>query len=97
MANGLDWKAGDAIVVRGGRHEHFANYLPWVAISQRKGVQLRELVITDENGYFNLGELEKLVNGSRLITMSHVLYNTGAIMPLEEVGRIHRKTGPVLC
>jgi cysteine desulfurase/selenocysteine lyase len=88
VSRGLDWNAGDAIVVRGGRHEHLANYLPWVALSQRKGVQLRELAMTNEDGFFDLGELEKLVKGSRLITMSHVLYNTGAIMPLEEVGRI---------
>ena len=96
VAKGLDWKAGDAIVVRGGKHEHFANYLPWVALSQRKGVQLRELAITNEDGFFDLGELEKLINGSRLITMSHVLYNTGAIMPLEEVGRILQENDEVL-
>lgn len=88
VSRGLDWRTGDAIVVRGGRHEHLANYLPWIALSQRKGVQLRELAMTNEDGFFDLGELEKLVKGSRLITMSHVLYNTGAIMPLEEVGRI---------
>ena len=76
VGNGLDWKTGDAIVVRGGRHEHYANYLPWVALSQKKGVQLRELAMVDENGYFDLGQLEKLVKGSKLITLSHVLYNT---------------------
>jgi cysteine desulfurase / selenocysteine lyase len=96
VAKGLDWKAGDAIVVRGGRHEHFANYLPWVALSQRKGVELRELAMINEDGFFDLGELEKLVKGSRLITMSHVLYNTGAIMPLEEVGRILQENDDVL-
>jgi cysteine desulfurase / selenocysteine lyase len=93
VANGLDWRARDAIVVRGGRHEHYANYLPWVALSQKKGVQLRELAMTNEDGYFDLGELEKLIKGSRLITMSHVLYNTGAIMPVEEVGGIVQENG----
>lgn len=97
VANGLHWKTGDTIVVRGGRHEHYANYLPWVALSQKKGVQLRELAMTDENGYFDLGQLEKLVKGSRLITLSHVLYNTGAIMPVEEVGRIAQENGVLFC
>ncbi len=97
VANGLDWKTGDTIVVRGGRHEHYANYLPWVALSQRKGVQLKELDMTDENGYFDLGQLEKLVKGSRLITLSHVLYNTGAIMPVEEVGRIAQENNVLFC
>jgi cysteine desulfurase / selenocysteine lyase len=97
VGNGLDWKKGDAIVVRGGRHEHYANYLPWVALSQKKGVQLRELAMIDENGYFDLGQLEKLVKGSHLITLSHVLYNTGAIMPVEEVGRIAHENGVLFC
>jgi cysteine desulfurase / selenocysteine lyase len=96
VAKGIDWKTGDAIVVRGGRHEHYANYLPWVELSQKRGVKLRELAITDENGYFDLGELEKLIKGSQLITMSHVLYNTGAIMPIEEVGRIVQENGEAL-
>ena len=97
VGNGLDWKTGDAIVVRGGRHEHYANYLPWVALSQKKGVQLRELAMVDENGYFDLGQLEKLVKGSKLITLSHVLYNTGAVMPVEEVGRIAQENDVLFC
>jgi cysteine desulfurase / selenocysteine lyase len=97
VGNGLNWKAGDAIVVRGGKHEHYANYLPWVALSQKKGVQLREVAMTDENGYFDLGQLEKLVKGSKLITLSHVLYNTGAVMPVEEVGRIAQENDVLFC
>src|SRR5437867_6242410 len=96
VANGIGWKAGDAIVLRGGRHEHYANYLPWVSLSQRKGVQLRELAI-DETGYFDLGELEKSIKGARIVTMSHALFNTGAIMPLEEVGRIAHDNNALFC
>ena len=97
VGNGLDWKTGEAIIVRGGRHEHYANYLPWVALSQKKRLQLRELAMTDENGYFDLGQLEKLAKGSKLITLSHVLYNTGAVMPVEEVGRIAQENDVLFC
>lgn len=96
VANGVGWQKGDAVVVRGGRHEHYANYLPWVSLSQRKGVQLRELAV-DESGYFSMGELEKSMKGARLVTMSHALYNTGAIMPLEEVGRIAKENNALFC
>lgn len=96
VVNGIGWQKGDAIVARGGRHEHYANYLPWVSLSQRNGVQLRELAV-DENGYFSMGELEKSMKGARMVTMSHALYNTGAIMPLEEVGRIARKNSALFC
>ena len=96
VANGVGWQKGDAVVVRGGRHEHYANYLPWVSLSQRKGVQLRELAV-DESGNFSMGELEKSMKGARLVTMSHALYNTGAIMPLEEVGRIAKENNALFC
>lgn len=96
VANGIGWQKGDAIVARGGRHEHYANYLPWVSLSQRKGVQLRELAV-DESGYFGMGELEKSMKGARMVTMSHALYNTGAIMPLEEVGRIAKENNALFC
>ncbi|AIF83260.1 selenocysteine lyase [Candidatus Nitrososphaera evergladensis SR1] len=88
VANGISWKKGDTIIARGGKHEHPANYLPWLRLSQKGTIaSLKELVI-DENGFFDLAELEKAAKGSRLVTMSHALYNTGAIMPLEEVGSI---------
>lgn len=63
----------------------------------KKGVKLKELSITDESGYFDLGQLEELVKGSQLITLSHVLYNTGAIMPVEEVGKIAQKNNVLFC
>ncbi len=96
VANGIDWRTGDSIVVRGGKHEHYANYLPWLWVSQRRGVNLRELAI-DKNGYFELGDLEHAIKDARLVTMSHALYNTGAIMPLEEVGRIANESNTLFC
>ena len=96
VANGIAWKPGDEIVVRGGRHEHYANYLPWVSLSQRKGVQLRELAV-DEAGYFGMDDLEKSMKGARMVTMSHALYNTGAIMPLEQVGKVAKENGALFC
>jgi len=96
VANGISWKSRDSIVIRGGRHEHYANYLPWVSVSQRKGVELRELAI-DENGFFDIDEIERLMKGARIVTMSHALYNTGAIMPLEEVGRIAKANNSLFC
>jgi cysteine desulfurase/selenocysteine lyase len=96
VANGIDWQRGDSIVVRGGRHEHYANYLPWVSVSRRKGSQLRELAV-DEAGYFSISDLEKSMKGARMVTMSHALYNTGAILPLEEVGKIAKENNALFC
>jgi cysteine desulfurase/selenocysteine lyase len=99
VANGLDWHEGDSIIVRGGTHEHYANFLPWLSLSQRKKLTLRELALTDENGYFDLEDLERTasIQGVRMITMSHALYNTGAIMPLEQIGKIADENNILFC
>jgi cysteine desulfurase/selenocysteine lyase len=96
VARGISWNKGDVVVVRGGNHEHFANYLPWLAAAASSGMELRELPV-DENGFFDAADLEKAARGSRLITMSHVLYNTGALMPLEQVGKMASENGALFC
>lgn len=96
VANGLEWKKGDAIVVRGGTHEHYANYFQWLRLAKEKGVVLRDLAI-DANGFFDMSDLERQANGAKLIAMSHVLYNSGALMPVEEVGKIAKENGALFC
>ena len=88
VSTGLNWKKSDTVVVRGGPHEHYANYFPWLNVSKKFKVKIKELKI-DNNGFFDLDELEKLAKSSniKLITLSHALYNNGAILPVEEVGR----------
>ena len=59
VRNGIQWKKGDSMVIRGGTHEHYANYLPWVQRLREKGVDLIDLPIGD-NGYFDIPDLEKV-------------------------------------
>lgn len=113
VRNGIDWKKGDSMIVRGGTHEHYANYLPWVQLSREKGVRLINLPINDM-GYFDNYELEDVIfqgKGKatksnttrkepkipRLITLSHALYNNGAIMPVEDVGKITKENDILFC
>jgi cysteine desulfurase / selenocysteine lyase len=113
IRNGINWKRGDSVVVRGGTHEHYANYLPWLQLSREKKVNLISLPI-DDTGYFDIAELESLISRGRrteskaktttrmartpkLITLSHALYNNGAIMPVDEVGKITKKNDMLFC
>ena len=113
VRNGIDWKKGDSMVVRGGTHEHYANYLPWVQLSRQKGVNLIDLPIND-TGYFDISELENVASKRKristtrgntkqkqkipkLITLSHALYNNGAIMPVEDVGKITKENDILFC
>jgi cysteine desulfurase/selenocysteine lyase len=70
-------------------HEHHANYFPWLRL--KKKLTLKSLEI-DENGFFELDELQNLVdNNTKLVALSHALYNTGAILPVEEIGEFLEK------
>lgn len=111
VRNGIQWKRGDSVIVRGGTHEHYANYLPWLQLSREKGVNLVDLPINDM-GYFDILELENILSRGRkrgttatrnmkrspkLITLSHALYNNGAIMPVEKVGKIAKENDVLFC
>jgi cysteine desulfurase/selenocysteine lyase len=98
VASGLQWKKSDIIIARGGLHEHYANYFPWLNISKKHGIKLVEVKINDK-GFFDLDNIDKIAknNNTKLITLSHVLYNNGAIMPVEEVGEIAKRQNMLYC
>lgn len=86
VANGLKLNPNSNIVIRGSTHEHPANHYPWVRVGQR--VELRNLSI-DETGYFELDSFKNIIDEeTRLVALSHALFNTGAIIPVEEIGKI---------
>ena len=86
VANGLSFDDDSNMIIRGMTHEHHANLYPWMKLKEK--ISIQNLPI-DNNGFFKLDDLESLVNDkTKLVALSHALYNTGAIMPVEEVGKI---------
>jgi cysteine desulfurase/selenocysteine lyase len=98
VSSGIEWKESDLIILRGGPHEHYANYFPWLRASEKFGAGLEQIKI-DFNGFFDMGEIEKIFRNrnAKLFTLSHALYNNGAIMPVEEVGKIARENNVLYC
>ena len=91
VANGLALDAGSNMVIRGMSHEHHANLLAWLRLEDRRKISIRSLPVDGNDGLFSLKDLESSLDGrTRLVALSHALYNTGAILPLEEVGGILR-------
>lgn len=89
VANGLSTDSNSNIIIRGMGHEHHANYFPWLRLTKK--IKLNSLNI-DENGFFNLKELSNLVDkNTKLVALSHALYNTGSILPVEEIGEFLEK------
>ena len=86
VANGLFFNDNSNMIIRGMTHEHHSNFYPWIKLQEK--ISIQNLPI-DDNGFFKLDDLESLVNNNtKLVALSHVLYNTGAIIPVEEIGKI---------
>lgn len=89
VANGLKFSSTSNIITRGREHEHHANYYPWLNLEKK--LELRNLSI-DQHGFFKIKQLREMVDDNTvLVSLSHALYNTGAILPVEEVGEILEK------
>jgi cysteine desulfurase / selenocysteine lyase len=98
VSSGIEWKESDQIIIRGGPHEHHANYFPWLKASETFGVRLKEIKI-DFDGFFDIENMNKIFKNphTKLFTLSHALYNNGAIMPVEEVGKIAKEHNVLYC
>ena len=89
VANGMNFPENSNIIIRGGEHEHHANYFPWLRLGKK--LDIKNLPI-DENGGFAHSELKDLIDGkTQLVALSHGLYNSGLILPVKEIGEILQK------
>jgi len=89
VAWGLDWQAGDNIVLPLG--EFPSNRLPWLAQSAH-GVEIREVDIgTTKNAENAL--LEAMDSQTRILSVSAVQWNDGFRLNLEKLGKSCRSQG----
>jgi len=85
VANGMKFENDSNIVIRGGEHEHHANYFPWLKLGER--IDVRSLPVND-NGGFEYSDLKKILDEkTKLVALSHGLYNSGLILPVKEIGK----------
>lgn len=86
VSNGLSFDSNSNIIIRGMSHEHHANFYPWIRLKDK--LEIKNLSI-DENGFFNFDDFNKLLDdNTKLVSLSHALYNTGSILPIEKMGKI---------
>ena len=92
VANGLTFENNSNIIIRGMTHEHHSNFYPWLKLKEK--ISIKNLPI-DENGFFKLDDLESYIdNNTKLVAISHALYNTGSILPVEKISKILRNKIP---
>lgn len=86
VANGLSFDEKSNVIIRGMTHEHHSNFYPWLKLKEK--ISLKNLPI-DKDGFFKYEDLESLIDdNTKLVALSHALYNTGSILPLEEITEI---------
>lgn len=91
VANGMTFAKDSNVIIRGTTHEHHANYYPWLRLAKK--IELRSIP-HDSNGFFTISDFEsKLDRNTKLVALSHGLYNTGAILPIPEIGKILNERG----
>ncbi len=90
VANGLDWKEGDEVIV--SDKEHNSNLIPWLKL-KKKGVKV-VISKTNEDGTFNLGNFEKCFSKkTKLVAIVHVSNLDGVENPLDKISKIARERG----
>jgi selenocysteine lyase/cysteine desulfurase len=93
LAQGLDWKHGDEIILN--NIEFPSNIYPFLNL-KNKGVNI--LFAKDENGVVDLTQIEKLITPkTKLISISMVQFLTGYRADLKSIGELCRKNNIIFC
>jgi cysteine desulfurase / selenocysteine lyase len=87
-------RAGDAILLT--ELEHHSDLVPWQLLAERTGAELRFIPV-DDRGIYVLDDLDRLLDGCKLVAIAHVSNTMGTILPLETiVPRAHAAGAVVL-
>ncbi len=91
---GANIKPGDVILVT--QLEHHSNLVPWQELAARTGARLTYVPV-DDRGLHVLDDLDDLLDGVKLVALSHVSNTLGTIAPLDIiVPRAHAAGAVVL-
>jgi len=95
MISALPWRAGDRVLTTA--HEHPAALAPLVALRQRLGVEVEIVNVGDGSDPEAVAAAfgRALQRPARAIVVSHVLWTTGAVLPVGRLGALAREAGAV--
>jgi cysteine desulfurase/selenocysteine lyase len=86
-------RKGDAVLLT--EMEHHANLVPWLQLSEERGIEIRYLPF-DEGFRLDLRDLDRLLDGVRLVSctlMSNVL---GTVTPFARIAKAAHNAGAVV-
>lgn len=94
VANGLDMKAGDEVLMTD--QEHGSGYSPWELKAKRYGIVVKKLALP--RPILNPAQVLNIFNDAitprtRVIFFSHITTDTGTILPAKELCALARSKG----
>ena len=92
----IDWQPGDRAVTT--RHEHAGGLGPLYVVRDRLGVELAFATFEgDASDDVVMAAFERaIVPGTRLVSVSHVLWTTGMVLPIARIAALAHERGALL-
>jgi len=84
---------GDAILLT--EMEHHANIVPWQMLAEERGFTIRWIPVTDD-GLLDLDQLDRLVDGVKLVGITCMSNVLGTLNPVTEIARVAHAAGAVV-
>lgn len=97
VANGLELRDGDEVLTT--RHEHIGGLCCWQLLAARRGVLLKQLDLpTPPRSADEVIDIFKraLAPRTRVVSISHLTFTTGLVMPVAGIARMCRERG-IIC
>jgi len=82
--------AGDAVLLT--EMEHHANLVPWLMLAEERGIELRYIRLTAD-GQLDLSDLDRLVDGVKLVGVTCMSNVLGTINPVAELAEAAHSAG----
>jgi cysteine desulfurase/selenocysteine lyase len=86
-------QAGDVVVLT--EMEHHANIVPWLALKQERGIELRYIPITDD-GFLDFDRLDEALDGAKLFCVTSVSNVLGTINPIRRLADAAHAAGALI-
>jgi cysteine desulfurase/selenocysteine lyase len=85
-------RAGDPVVIT--ELEHHANIVPWHQLVSEIGIELRWIPVGPD-GHLDLTDLDRLVDGARVVSFAAMSNVLGTINPVERLVRVAHDAGAI--
>ena len=85
--------SGDAVLLT--HMEHHANIVPWHMLADERGVELRWLPL-DDDGRLDLRDLDRLLDGVRLVALTAMSNVLGTIPPVRRIADAAHERGALV-